>query len=143
MFVIPCKYNPSFPFIKSLVAQIREFHQDEKIVVVDSDSDDKSYFDELKKYDVIIEDVKNKNWMVGAYWYAYKKYPNEDFYFFMHDSMIVKSNLDYLKNRDLTVLMSFNREISNFNTWSDKITSESKYEYKLNGNGCYGPIFFL
>ena len=64
MFVIPCKYNPKFPFVIQLVESIREFHPTEKIVVVDSNSDDKSYFSILEKYDVIIEDVKNTNWMV-------------------------------------------------------------------------------
>ena len=45
MFVIPCKYNKEFPFVIDLVKNIREFHTTEKIVVVDSNSSDKSYFD--------------------------------------------------------------------------------------------------
>jgi len=143
MFVISCKYNHNFPHIIELVKQIREFHPTEKIVVVDSASDDKSYFNDIEKYDVIIEDINNRNWMVGAYWYAYKKYPNEEFYFFMHDSMKVKSNLDYLKERDLTLMMTFDRyNIGNFNVWSEIITKDSLYEYNLKGYGCYGPMFF-
>jgi hypothetical protein len=141
MFVIPCKYNSKFPFIIELVKSIRKFHLTEKIVVIDSDSEDKSYFSILENYDVIIEDIKNHNWMIGAYWYAYKKYSNEDFYFFLHDSMIVKGNLDYLKERDLTTLMYFDRMVSNFNSWGETITSNSKYEYISSGIGCYGPIF--
>jgi len=141
MFVIPCKYNPTYPFIIQLVKDIREYHPNEKIMVVDSDSEDKSYFDEIKKYDVIVEDVANRNWMVGAYWHGFKKYPEEDFYFFMHDSMRVKANLDYLKEKDLVLLMSFNRNIGNFNYWGDRITNKSKYTYKP-GRGCFGPIFF-
>jgi hypothetical protein len=142
MFVIPCKYNPQFSFVIDLVKSIREFHPTEKIVVVDSDSDDKSYFCEIEKYDVIIEDVKNHNWMVGAYWYSYKKYPDEDFYFFLHDSMIVKDNMDYLKDKDLTILCYFDRKIGNFNTWGELISLNSKYKYIFSGLGCYGPIFF-
>jgi hypothetical protein len=141
MFVIPCKYNPKFPFIIQLVDSIRRFHPTEKIVVVDSDSDDKSYFSQIEKYDVIIEDVKNHNWMIGAYWHSYKKYPDEDFYFFLHDSIIVKENLDYLKEKDLTVLMYFDRMIGNFNTWGELISSNSRYEYIFPGLGCYGPMF--
>jgi hypothetical protein len=141
MFVIPCKYNPLFPFVINLVESIRKFHPDEKIVVIDSDSSDKSYFKNIEKYNVIIEDIKNLNWMVGAYWHAFKKYPNEDFYFFFHDSMIVKENLDYLKERDLTILMYFDRTIGNFNTWGESITSNSNYDYIFSGDGCYGPIF--
>lgn len=141
MFVIPCKYNPEFPFVIKLVESIRKFHPDEKIVVVDSDSEDKSYFFEVEKYDVIVEDVQNLNWMVGAYWHTYKKYPNEDFYYFLHDSMLIKGNTDFLKEKDLTVLMYFDRSIGNFNTWGELIKLNSEYEYVFSGNGCYGPIF--
>ena len=130
MFVIPCKYNPNFPFVTQLVKDIREFHPNDKIVVVDSDSTDKTYFKELEELGVIIEDVANNNWMVGAYWHTFKKYPDEDFYFFMHDSMRVKANLDYLKEKDLTTLMYFDRMAGNFNTWGELISNNSKYEYK-------------
>jgi hypothetical protein len=142
MFVIPCKYNSKYPFVLNLISSIRKYHPTEKIVVVDSDSENKEYFDKLKNYDVIIEDVSNKNWMVGAYWHAFKKYPNEEYYFFMHDSMIVKDNLDYLKENDLTILCHFNRLITDFNFWGNRISSESEYDYFYDGLGCYGPIFF-
>jgi hypothetical protein len=142
MFVIPCKYNPSFPFVIQLVEDIRKYHPDEKIVVVDSDSEDKSYFETLVKYDVIIEDVSNKNWMIGAYWHAFNKFPDEEFYFFMHDSMRVKANLDFLKEEDLTTVMYFDRSNTHFNGWSEMINNESKYRYNHTGNGCYGPMFF-
>jgi hypothetical protein len=142
MFVIPCKFNPQFPFILQLVDDIRKFHHNEKIVIVDSNSEDKSYFDLLIKYNVQIEDISNKNWMVGAYWHAFNKFPNEEFYFFFHDSMRVKRNLDYLKEKDLITLMYFDRNISNFNAWKDRINSVCDYEYNEVGYGCYGPIFF-
>lgn len=142
MFVISCKYNPQFPFIINLIKDIRQHHPNDKIVVVDSNSNDKSYFEVLKEYGVIIEDVNNENWMVGAYWHGYKKYPNEEFYFFMHDSMKVKSNLDFLKEKKLTILMFFDRSIGNFNTWGNKINNETNYNYNFNGLGCFGPIFF-
>ena len=89
MFVIPCKYNSEFPFIIELVKSIRKFHLTEKIVVIDSDSEDKSYFSILENYDVIIEDIKNHNWMIGAYWYAYKKYSNEIIKYTKSDSKLV------------------------------------------------------
>lgn len=142
MFVIPCKYNANFPFVIQLVKDIRFFHPNEKIVVVDSGSDDKSYFKALTEYDVIVEDINNKNWMIGAFWYSFKKYPNEEFYYFMHDSMRVKDNLDYLKEKDLTTLMYFERNSGNFNNWGERITNESDYVYTYQGLGCFGPIFF-
>ena len=130
MFVIPCKYVKEYPAIQQIVKDIRKYHKTEKIVVVDSDSGDKSYFDDIKKYDVIIEDVYNKNYMVGAYWYVYKKYPNEEFYYFLHDSMRIKDNLDYMKEKDLTTLMAFPRSVnSSFDGFAAKINDETEYDY--------------
>lgn len=143
MFVIPCKFNRNYPYIIQLVDDIRSYHKDDKIVIVDSDSSDKSYFEDLKKYNVIIEDVKNRNWMIGAYWYAFNKYPNEEYYFFMHDSMRVKSNLNMYKNNELTILAYFNRNIGNYNGWSDMVKTITLYkDYSNIGSGVYGPIFF-
>lgn len=143
MFVIPCKYSKISNSIITLVKQIREFHPLEKIVVVDSDSSDKSYFELLNPYNVIIEDISNKNWMIGAYWYCYKKY-NETFFYFLHDSMKVKANLDYLKNNELTILCYFNRIVNwSFNAWNGRINEETQYKITTdNGLGVYGPIFF-
>lgn len=145
MFVIPCKYTPQSNHILSLVPQIREHHPDEKIVVVDSDSVDKSYFDEVRKHGAIVEDISNKHWMVGAYWYAFKKYPNEDFYFFLHDSTRVKGNTDHLKEKDLILLATFNRAVSvSFNKWNDRLRNETTIDPKFiveKGRGCYAIIF--
>lgn len=146
MFVISCKYNSKSNYIIELVSQIKNYHPKEKIVIVDGSSDDKNYFEKVKEFNVIIEDIDNKNWMVGAYWHAFKKYPTEDFYFFLHDSMKIKSNLDHLKNNDLTLLATFNRNVGpSFNQWNDRIKFETlidKNYINNNGKGCYGPIFF-
>lgn len=142
MFVIPCKYNDEFPFVVELVKQIRNFHPSEKIVVVDSNSDDVSYSSQLKPLNVDFMEIQNKNWMIGAYWSAYKRYPNEDFYYFMHDSMKIKGSLEYLKKNELTVICYFDRTISNFNSWGEKISAELGLTYTYEGKGCYGPIFF-
>ena len=142
MFVIACKYSGTHNYIINLIKSIREFHPEEEIVIVDSDSQDKTYFDVVKKYNVFIEDVQNTNWMIGAYWYAFKKY-KRDFYYFLHDSMIIKGNMDYLKNKDLTLLCYFDREVnSSFNQYANRINAETKYVYNPKGFGCYGPIFF-
>jgi len=142
MFVIPCKFNEKFPFVISLVESIRKYHNDEKIVVVDSDSDNKSYFKDLYQLNVHVMNIQNRNWMIGAYWSAFNAFPDEEFYYFLHDSMNVKGNLDCFKEKELTILMYFDRKIGNFNTWGDKITQESKYEYFFDGLGCYGPMYF-
>jgi hypothetical protein len=79
--------------------------------------------------------------MVGAYWHGYFKYPNEDFYYFIHDSTKVKANLDYLKSNPLTVLASFNRHASpSFNAWNYRINTETKYRVSPDGCGVFGPM---
>lgn len=141
MFVIPCKYTSKSPHIVQLVASIRQHHPVEKIMVVDSDSNDKSYFAELEPYSVIIEDVKNQHWMVGAYWHGYFKFPNEPFYYFIHDSTKVKANMDYLKDSPLTILATFNRNASHtFDAWNDRINTETKYKVQHGGKGVFGPM---
>ena len=143
MFVIPCKYSERATFIKDLVNSTKHFHPDEKIVVVDSSSQNKDYLAELQALGVIVEDIDNTNWCVGAYWYVYKKYPDESFYYFMHDSMKVKGNLDFIKKNDLTIMAFFDRKIDrSFNMWSDKIEKTTPFKYRFEGLGCYGPIFF-
>ena len=142
MFVIPCKYKTGFPFVITLCEEIRKFHPSEKICVVDSDSSDKSYFSALYDLGVIVEDVANKNWMIGAYWHGYERFPDEEYYYFLHDSMRVKSNLDYLKEIDVVNLMYFDRRVGNFNDWGEKINQETKYKYNYDGFGILGPIFF-
>ncbi len=145
MFVIPCKYNSTSNYIIKLVEQIRQFHPKEIIMVVDSASEDKNYFNELSKYEVIVADIDNKNWMIGAYWHGFKSFPDEEFYFFLHDSVKIKANLDYLKEKDLMMIANFNREVSpSFNAWNERIKNETLIDHKFiknNGKGCYGPIF--
>lgn len=143
MFCIPCKYSNKTNNIISLVEQIRKYHPNEKVVVVDSCSEDKTYFSELEKNDVIILDVNNLNWMIGAYWKAFFAYPNEEYYYFIHDSTKIKANMDYLKINDLTILATFNKNSGDFNGLNDEIRKKTKYKYiKDYGYGCYGPMFF-
>ena len=60
--LIPCKYSDKSPIVQC-VASIRKHYPDDLIAVVDSDSDDKSYFESLEKYGVVIEDIQNKNFL--------------------------------------------------------------------------------
>ena len=69
IFAIPCKYSDENPFIYRCLDSIRK-HYDDKIVVVDSNSDDKSYLDTIKDnyHNVDILDIQNNNFMTGAKW---------------------------------------------------------------------------
>jgi glycosyltransferase involved in cell wall biosynthesis len=92
MFIVPCKYNP-LCLIEKTVESIRKLYPTTKILVVDSNSDDKSYAKKLEQYDVIFADIKNSHYESGAFWYAVDKY-KEDFYVVMQDSVILNKSID-------------------------------------------------
>jgi len=92
MFIVPCKYNP-LCLIEKTVESIRKLYPTTKILVVDSNSDDKSYAKKLEQYDVIFADIKNPHYESGAFWYAVDKY-KEDFYVVMQDSVILNKSID-------------------------------------------------
>jgi len=100
MFIIPCKYN-SHCKIEETVEAVRNLYPNEKILVVDSDSEDLSYFEKLKKHNVIIAEIKNNNYESGALWYAVENYVS-DWYVVLQDSVILKKNIDeYLHSDEL------------------------------------------
>lgn len=106
MFVIPVKYNGENHIVECLKS-IRESGHDDLVVVVDSNSSDKSYFDLIKPFDVKIEDVGNVNYADGALWHCYHKYQNEDFVYSIHDSMRINENINWMKEKDCTALCYF------------------------------------
>ena len=143
MFVIPVKFQEHCAYILDLIPQIRGFHPHEKIVVVDSDSENRDYMSAIEGPNVEILDVHNKNYQFGAYWTAFKKFPDEPYYFFLHDSMKVKAPLDYLKKQDLHLIATFDRMINpSFNALAAKIEGNTPLQYKNEGWGCYGGMFF-
>jgi hypothetical protein len=122
MFVVPSKYyhNPGIsfqanglPHIVNCVRSLREHHPNEEILVIDSSSEDKSYFSKLEPYDVIIADINNTRWIIGALYYAYETY-ERDHYSLIHDSLEVRTNLDYYKQFDLSPFSYFNISAAGF-----------------------------
>lgn len=63
----------------------------EKIVVIDNQSDNCDDITEFIKKNKInaLAFTSDKNWEWSAWWDAYKRFPNEDRYMFIHDSMFV------------------------------------------------------
>jgi hypothetical protein len=104
MFVIPTKNSG---YIENCIKSIRDVGHTEDICVVDSNSEDKSYFDHIKKYNVIIEDISNINYVDGAIWHCYEKYKDVDFFYVLHDSMIINHNLTPITKNDFTAFCYF------------------------------------
>lgn len=104
-FIIPCRFDPARPIIFQCVARIKEHHPDAKIVVVDSSSPDKAYLNDLN-CDYI--DADNVNYSTIGHYIGWQAYPNEDFYYFLFDSLFVNSSLAKFKDNPLTVIRYFN-----------------------------------
>lgn len=83
----------------SCVESIKKFHPNDKIVVVDSCSNDKSHFSELEMKNVIVCDISNKNYESGGMWHVYKNFYDEK-YVFLQDSMYLTDSLEKYGNLD-------------------------------------------
>lgn len=90
IFILPCKYSEHC-LIEEAVNNIKLYHPEDSIVVVDSNSDDKSYFRRIADK-AIVEDVANTNYEAGAFWHVVKKYYS-DHYVLLQDSMLIKRNI--------------------------------------------------
>jgi hypothetical protein len=121
MIIISCKYKndiglknhfyiPQQPFysgssstIEEVITACLKHMPNEKIVVVDSNSEDKTHYTFLKDRNIdIIEG--NLNYEAGALWRAFDKYPNEEYYILLQDTTIPVTNLsEYINDDDQIV----------------------------------------
>ncbi len=107
IFVIACYYDGSNDSIFECVNSIQKYYKLPQIVVIDSNSPDKTYFKKLKDKKVIVYNAKNNNYDTGAYWYAFKRFKKVDFFYFIQDSVIFKKNLSKYEKHDLTTFRYF------------------------------------
>jgi len=87
--------NPSENVLSKTIENIKFFYPEFDIVIIDSDSDDKTNYLQVPD-DCIIEYAKNKNWELGAWYYAFNKYNNYKVYMFIQDSLIPNSRIPTL-----------------------------------------------
>ena len=93
MIVIPCYHDPLHNHVQTCVRSVRRFMSGERILVVDSGSPSKAYFDEVEILGATVADVGNKHYETGAWWYAYEHYPDEATYYCIHDSTWLQADL--------------------------------------------------
>lgn len=104
-FVVCCKESQ---YVYDCVESINKIYQDTAdIIIVDSCSNDKSYFELSQKFsNVFIEDICNKNYEYGAIIHSYKKYKRYDKYIFVQDSLRILGKikeLDIVKDGEIYV----------------------------------------
>ena len=78
-------FNPSTTLL-STITKLQEYYSEFDIVIVDSDSTDYSMYHSLPP-ECKVDYVKNKNFELGAWTYAFKAYPNYDVYMFIQDTL--------------------------------------------------------
>ena len=100
MFVFSCKYVPNSP-VKETVDSILKHHPNEKIVIIDSQSDDHDYYKLFSDYDTVevLYDI-NKHRVPGAFYQACKRYPDEPYYVNLQDCVLLKKSLQEFINSD-------------------------------------------
>lgn len=102
--------NPNTVLIAT-INNLKLFYPEFDIVVVDSNSSDFTYYSFLPK-DVKVEYCKNKNWELGAFYYAFKKYNDYDIYMFIQDGLVPLCRIPGLDtdNYDNAAVYSFHYE---------------------------------
>lgn len=122
MFCFPCRYFDGSP-IRKCVESIRKFHPEEPIVIVDSMSEDKSYYDFFADDEKVhILDNCNPNRVPGSFYQTIKHFPNEPHYVSIHDSLILKKSIQKF--------IDDNSEFTTFAYFHDAAWSEDRYEYE-------------
>jgi hypothetical protein len=116
IFVIACNFDGSNRAIYDCVASIRKFHPKSDILIVDSNSANKKYFELRNLPRVEIADIANKNYDSGAYWFAYHNKKQYNYYYFIHDSVIFKKNVEFTMKDSFTSVRYFisKKEIGGF-----------------------------
>ena len=136
MFIIPCFYEKQKSMLFDTIDSIIKFHPNEKIIVVDSNSPDKSYFSNLpSKVEVL--DIKNKRRVIGALMECNIRYPDEDEYILILDSCILLNSIqEYIDRKDLFwAFLNFENPIYHIGTlrnecinWIENLIKNTKYE---------------
>lgn len=91
MIVFACRNVEGRSWIREAVERAHTHMPNEKVVVVDSDSPDKSYFGEV---DAEVLDVANACYETGAWWTAFEAFPDEDYFFFLHDNLFIQEPIE-------------------------------------------------
>lgn len=126
-FVICCKDSL---YIEKCIENINILYPQSSIYIVDSCSDNKSYFNSMAKYNnVLIEDICNKNYEYGAYIHCFNKYKdNHDIFIFMQDSILINNSIPEISYVNENNVYVFN---NNYSGWSQGIPHRDLF-YSLN-----------
>lgn len=133
IIIITTRYSEGNIFAKCLES-VRKVYPDGKIVIVDSNSDSFEHLEGINDLEIIYNNV---NYMDGSLWSVYDRYPEEDSYLLLQDSVILKSQIPTEKE-----FAFFNTFPLNYNNGR---YGNAMYEYFVkvtNYDGSYYPPIF-
>ena len=153
MFVIPNRQSDK-PYIFNLVDSIRKFHPHEPILIVDSCSPSLDYVKTLQDKAAGYPDLgqkiyfstNNQHYIDSAVRKAFDTFPNEEFFYILHDSMQVNCNLDYMKFYEFTSYMWFDGRAA-WDIPSQKeyvqrqLAEKTNFQFMENFTGLFGITF--
>jgi hypothetical protein len=130
-FIIPCHNMWDNGYIVPCIESIQKYNPDAKILVVDSNSPNRSY---MSKIDCEILDIGNKNYDFAAYWKGFD-HIKADNYMMLHDSCLLRAEvkLEDYHNKPFTPLYWFpsNNNCYETLTWSRKLAKDKcGYDYE-------------
>jgi len=128
VFVICTKEDS---YILKNVKCLKKHYPTSGIIVVDSNSDNKSYMNQIRELypDVVIADIKNRNYEYGSIMYAFNKYKdNYDIWFFIQDSLHIVEPMN-LDNLDDNTVLVFDHNTSGYNSFGKHQTEEYHKQY--------------
>ncbi len=155
LWVVPCRFDPDRPVIFECIEAIQRHHDNPKILVVDSASPDRSYFDWLTERDVRVAAINNTGYGTGAHAWGYRQNPDADYFYMMFDSLIVQSNCDEFQDRPVTVVRHWHNsqhdwgwdegvpEWPHLSIWGGEQLDRMGVPRTDNYHGIMGPMMFL
>lgn len=111
MIVLACHHRAVDDFVVPCVRSLRHWMPEERVVVVDSASPDRSYMPVVRELGAEVAEIENRHYETGAWWYAYFHFPEEAFFYFLHDSVLVTASLHAYRERPFTA-------VGYMDTWS-------------------------
>jgi len=132
-------------YIYECVDRIKKYYGNSAdIIIVDSCSTDKKYFELKDKYsNVFIEDICNKNYEYGSIMHGFKKYNDYETYVFIQDSVYVDEDIPQIgqiKNDEVYV---FGTDAVNSGWNSDHLAKTEFYEKHKNFPVLDGHTFMI
>lgn len=145
MFIIPSKYTKKSP-IFDCIDRIKKFHPNEKILIIDSNSVDKSYFLKIKEIDnVEVYDANNINYEIGSLWYVYenKLNKNDENFYLIQDGILLNRNVDIMKDFEFCAF-AYNEKHDGecLKYFDENFNNKSDYQILTDYFMVFGTCFF-